>query len=84
MTMLYTEEQMARINDRLNNARQIVQFARSDKAKRDYLLDEAHRILGELAESMKDGFVELIVDGTDTADECYTIEDEIEEAMKRG
>ena len=84
MTMLYTEEQMARINDRLNNARQIVQFARSDKSKRDYLLDEAHRILGELAESLKDGFVELLSEGTDTADECYTIEDEIEEAMKRG
>ena len=85
MTMLYTSEQMGRIHDRLNNARQLIQFARCDEPRRGSLIEETHRMLGELAEALKDGFVELSTEEVvETADECYTIEDEILEAMNRG
>jgi len=59
----FTDAAYGRVMDRLNNARQMVQCARTMPDKRDKLINEAHRILGECAEALKAGVV--IPDGPD-------------------
>lgn len=70
MTTLYTEDQMCLIHDRLNNARTMVQWARCGSERKQELIDSAHKILAELAEALKDGYVELEQD--EATEEVYT------------
>ena len=51
----FTDSAYGRVMDRLNNARQMVQCSRTMPDKRDKLINEAHRILGECAEALKAG-----------------------------
>jgi flagellin-specific chaperone FliS len=53
--MIYTSEQMDRIRDRLNNGRQMIQSARCMSHRAPELIEEAHRIFGELAALLEEG-----------------------------
>jgi len=68
----FTDSAYGRVMDRLNNARQMVQCARTMPDKRDKLINEAHRILGECAEALKAGL--LVPDGLEAPEDMAIVE----------
>lgn len=68
----FTDEAWARVMDRLNNGRQMVQWARVDSARRHECIEQAHRILTECEAATKAGM--LTPDGPDA--EPWALDDQ--------